>query len=140
MNPSELKQEFYHFQRCVIRLKQGIENADLEDEIYAAGIIKHFDLSVVLGSNVMKGYLEFIGSSIIDDNIIKSAIINQIEINGLLWIEMMFLVLNYISMIVEQGTDYTYEMISKIKSSFLDELRSTVEVMKNLIDDIDNTF
>ena len=56
MKLTKLQEKYYHFQRYVIRLAEGLTR-DLTDEIYLAGIVKHYEMAFELGWKVMKDYM-----------------------------------------------------------------------------------
>ena len=134
----KLQEKFYNFQRCVIRLSEGL-NGDLANEIYLSGMVKHYEMAFELGWKVMKDYLEYKGipTNPSPRDVIKGAFKYGIQINSALWIGM----LDFRNkMVHEYGEEAAHVLIQKLKGGFLQELQNTADVMKDLIDNIDESI
>jgi len=136
MKLSKLQEKYYYFQRCVIRLADGMSR-DLTDEIYLAGMVKHYEMAFELGWKVMKDYMTLKGTSekiSFTKDVIKAAFKHELRINPQVWLDMVEF---RNKMVHEYGEEAAHILIEKLKSGFLQELQNTVQVMKELIDEIE---
>ena len=136
MNSNKLRKKYYYFQRCVIRLGEGLTR-DLMDELVLAGMVKHFEMAFELGWKVMKDYMLFRGTSektSFSKDIIKAAFKHELGINPQIWLDMIDF---RNKMVHEYGEEGAHILIEKLKDGFLHELQNTVEIMKELIDELD---
>ena len=136
MKTPTLQEKYYHFQRCVIRLGAGLTR-DLTDEIYLAGIVKHYEMAFELGWKVMRDYMLLKGipeKISFTKDVIKAAFTHELGINPQIWLDMIEF---RNKMVHEYGEEAAHILIEKLKAGFLSELQSTAVVMKELLDELE---
>ena len=135
MKSTKLQKKYYYFQRCVMRLGEGLTR-DLTDELVLAGMVKHFEMAFELGWKMMRDYIMYMGISVNPSprDSIKAVFKQGIGINSQCWLDMIEF---RNKMVHEYGEEAAHVLIEKLKDGFLSELQNTVTVMKESLDELE---
>ena len=136
MKITKIQERYYHYQRCVIRLKDAI-NRDLTDDIVLAAVVKIYEMTIELGWKVMRDFLEYQG---VDTplrgsrDVIRSAFKAYIHIDSPLWLKM---IEDRNKIIHEYDEEYSRALANIIEDRYLAEFENTAHIMKGLLDKLE---
>ena len=136
MKITKMQERYYHYQRCVIRLKDAI-NRDLTDDIVLTAVIKTFEMTIELGWKVMRDFLEYQG---VDTplrgsrDVIRSAFKAYIHIDAPLWLKM---IEDRNKIVHEYDEEHSRILANIIKDRYLAEFENTAHMMKELLDKLE---
>jgi len=136
MKLTVIQERYYHYQRCVIRLKDALER-DLADDIVLTAVIKTYEMTLELGWKVIRDFLLFQG---IDKPIrgskdaIKLAFGAYIHIDAPLWLKMID---ERNKIVHEYNEEHSRRLALRIREQYLTEFINTADIMKKLLDELE---
>jgi len=136
MNMTKMQERYYHYQRCVIRLKDAISR-DLTDDIVLTAVVKTYEMTIELGWKVMRDFLEYQGTDSPlrgSRDVIRSAFKAYIYIDAPLWLKMID---ERNKIVHEYDEEHSRLLASRIEETYLVEFENTATIMKELLDKLE---
>ena len=136
MKTTRVQERYYHYQRCVIKLKKAVDR-DLHDFIVLAAIVKSYEMSFDLGLKVIRDFMEYKGTdTLLRDarDVIRAAFKAYVYIDAPLWLQMLA---ERNEIIHVYDDDCFLLLANRIKERYLDEFEHTATIMKELLDKLE---